>query len=146
MADGRISSDVGNELIAKAKEIIAMLKSKSGETEILTDRYGRATDLDQELVAESGLGAIYPNPFSESVVINYEVAADDPGIAKVLIRIYDMSGKMVGTLVNMNMQPGRYTVTWNGRDMNGEQAPHGTYIVHFKAGATEEVKEVVLVK
>ena len=44
------------------------------------------------------------------------------------------------------MQPGRYTVTWDGKNDNEEQAPDGTYIVHFRAGITEEVKEIVLVK
>jgi flagellar hook assembly protein FlgD len=46
----------------------------------------------------------------------------------------------------MTMQSGYYTVSWSGKDNNGEQASHGTYFIHFKAGVTEEVKEVVLVK
>ena len=99
MAGGKISRDQGNELIARAKAIIAMLKlTKSAETGLLLDDFDKFVN-EEDLVSESGLGLIYPNPFSESVVINYEVAADDPGAAKVLIRIFDMSGRLIGTLV-----------------------------------------------
>ncbi len=141
----QISTNQANALINAANAIIAQLKgTKSDEAAPASDYTEVITK--QDIVSESKLGIIYPNPFSESVVINYEVAADDPGIAKVLIRIYDISGRLIGTLVNMNMQFGRYTVSWDGKDINGEQAPHGTYIVHFKAGDKEEVKEVVLVK
>jgi hypothetical protein len=141
----QISTNQANALINAANAIIAQLKgTKSDEAAPAPDYTEEITK--QDIVSESKLGIIYPNPFSESVVINYEVGAIDPATGKVLIRIFDLNGRLVTTLVNMTMQSGYYTVSWSGKDNNGEQASHGTYFIHFKAGVTEEVKEVVLVK
>lgn len=146
IAGGKISRDQGDELIARAKAIIAMLKTtKSAETGLLPTDFDELAN-EKDLVLESGLGVIYPNPFSESVVINYEVAVCDPGSVKVLIRIFDINGRLIGTLVDLNMQPGCYTVLWDGKTNNGDQVPSGTYIIHFRAGVAEKVREIILIK
>jgi hypothetical protein len=146
MADGRISRDQGNELIARAKAIIAMLKgTKSAVTGLQLYDFEDFVN-EEEPVTESGLGVIYPNPFSESIIINYEVSTADPGTGKVLVRIFDLNGRPVTTIVNMIMQSGHYTVTWNGKNDKGEQVPGGAYIIHFRAGIAEEVREIILIK
>ncbi len=146
MAGGKISRDQGNELIARAEAIISMLKgTKSAETGLLPSDFDKLVN-KEELVSESGLGVIYPNPFSESVVINYGVAAGDPGTAKVLIRIFDMSGRLIRTLVDANMQPGCNTILWDGKNNNDVHVPDGTYIIHFRAGIAEDVREIILIK
>jgi hypothetical protein len=146
MAGGKISRDQGNELIIRAKAIIAMLKgTKSAATGLLLNDFDKFVN-EEEQVSESGLGVIYPNPFSESVVINYGVAAGDPGAVKVFIRIFDMSGRLIGTLVDANVQPGCYTVLWDGKNNNDVPVPEGTYIIHFRAGIAKDVREIILIK
>ena len=123
-----------------------MLKiTKSAETGLLLTDFDKFAN-EEEMVLESGLGVIYPNPFSESVVINYKVAAGDPGTAKVLIRVFDLSGRLIATVADLNMQPGYYTVQWDGKNNNDERVLDGTYIIHFRAGIAEDVKEIILIK
>jgi len=102
--------------------------------------------LQIDLIHESKLGVIYPNPFSETVTINYEIAESDQNHEKVLIRIYDLSGRLVGTLVNKTMQPGLYKVDWSGNYDQGGPAPYGTYFVIFRAGKIVEVREIMLLR
>jgi hypothetical protein len=61
----------------------------------------------------------YPNPFSGTNTIKYHVESN----AYVLINLYDISGRMIKTLVDMQKQPGDYTINWSGSDL-----PVGTYI------------------
>ena len=141
----QISTNQANALINAANAIIAQLRgTKSDEAAPASDYTEEITK--QDIVSESKLGIIYPNPFSESVVINYKIGGSDPVTGKVLIRIFDLNGRLVTTLVNMTMQSGHYTVTWSGKDDSGVQAPHGTYFVHFMTGITDEVREIMLIK
>jgi polyhydroxyalkanoate synthesis regulator phasin len=141
---GKIKKDQGQKLIDDVNAIIAKLKgAKSDETEFDISDAGLSHPVQ---ISESKLGVIYPNPFSESITINYEIAESKVSADKVLIRIYDISGRLVGTLVNKNMQSGRYSTLWSGRYDRGGPAPFGTYFVRFKAGNTEEVREIMLVR
>ncbi len=65
---------------------------------------------------------------------------------RVTINIYDISGKLVGNLVNRTQESGRYSATWSGNYDNGTHVPYGIYFIRFKAGKTEEVREIMLVK
>jgi hypothetical protein len=141
----QINADKGNALIAAANAIIAKLQgTKSDTTESSLTDVGQSNL--QDLISESKLGVIYPNPFGESVTINYEIAECTGPTEKVQISIYDISGRLVGTLVDKNVQSGRYSTLWSGRYDNGGPAPYGTYFVRFKAGNTEEVKQIMLVR
>jgi len=140
-----IPEEQGNAMIAVANAVIARLKSTKSEGEefYFTDI---ETQSDMNVTTETKLGVIYPNPFSESVTINYEVAESIRNHDKVLIRVYDISGRLVGTLVDKTMQPGRYTTIWSGRYDQGVPAPYGTYFVLFRAGKVREVREIMLIR
>jgi hypothetical protein len=56
----------------------------------------------------------YPNPFNPSTVITYTLPAAD----KVVLRVYDLLGHLVQTLVNENEPAGRYSVQFNGGDLS----------------------------
>ena len=55
----------------------------------------------------------FPNPFNDNNTVRYRVEAP----AEVRIEVYDEMGKLIKVLVNSNMQPGTYSVTWNGAGM-----------------------------
>ena len=101
---------------------------------------------DQDIVTQTKLGVIYPNPTKEAITIDYEIAADEMNEGRVTINIYDISGKLVGNLVNRTQESGRYSATWSGKYDNGTHVPYGIYFIRFKAGKTEEVREIMLVK
>jgi len=65
----------------------------------------------------------YPNPFNPVTAIEY--ALREP--AHALLRIYDVGGREVATLVDENQIEGRYRVSWDGRGRAGNAAASGVY-------------------
>jgi hypothetical protein len=85
----------------------------------------------------------HPNPFNPVTMITYDVAK----AGNVRIDIYDVSGRLVRTLVNNHRDPGRYHAEWNGRNANGGQVRTGVYFYLMKApGYTSPAKKMLLLK
>ncbi|MGE5795527.1 MAG: T9SS type A sorting domain-containing protein, partial [Ignavibacteria bacterium] len=87
--------------------------------------------------SEFKLSQNYPNPFNPSTKIRYEI----PMESKVLIKIYDVLGREVSTLINEFQKAGRYQVEWNAGNLAS-----GVYFYSIKAGDFTAVKKLVLVK
>lgn len=68
--------------------------------------------------------ANYPNPFSSSTEIRYEL----PDIAYVTLKIYDVVGNNVKTLVDGYQNAGAKSVLWDGKDANGTDLGSGSYM------------------
>ncbi|RMI25184.1 MAG: T9SS C-terminal target domain-containing protein, partial [Calditrichaeota bacterium] len=66
----------------------------------------------------------YPNPFNPTTTIPFEI----PVQGWVKLTIYDVLGRKIQTLVNENLNPGRYFVKWDGLTSNGEGVTSGVYI------------------
>jgi photosystem II stability/assembly factor-like uncharacterized protein len=75
------------------------------------------------LPSEFKLGQNYPNPFNPTTTIEY--ALPEPGHA--ILSIYDVTGREVTTLVDENQNPGRYRISWDGRDHTGHSVSSGVY-------------------
>lgn len=70
------------------------------------------------------LGENYPNPFNPATQIPFSIGQS----VLVQISIYDISGKLVRTLIDDHLSPGNYSVMWNGRDANGRLQSSGVFI------------------
>ncbi len=79
----------------------------------------------------------YPNPFNISTRMMYEVGAE----AWVRIKVYNILGKEVGTLVNERKVPGYYSV-----DFNGEGLASGVYICRMQVGSFVQSRKAILLK
>lgn len=79
----------------------------------------------------------YPNPFNPSTTINYSILED----GLVTIKVYDILGREVITLVNEEKQPGNYEVKFNGDNLSS-----GIYLYKMTANDFVEVKKFVLTK
>ena len=88
------------------------------------------------------LYAPYPNPFNPFTVIRYNL----PEQANVNISIYDMTGRLVNSLVNGTQSAGLRTIQWNARDSKGLTAPAGVYLYKIEAGNFMDVKKMILLK
>jgi hypothetical protein len=92
------------------------------------------------------LGGAFPNPFNPSTAIEYGVAADGP----LSIRVYDISGRLVRTLVDGPVDPGEYAAVWDGLTDSGEQAASGVYFARMEAtgplGSFSAARKLVLLK
>ena len=72
----------------------------------------------------------YPNPFNPSTIISYAL----PKSSLVTVKIYNVLGQEVKTLVNSESQAGNYTVQWNGDNNFGHSVASGVYIYRVTAG------------
>jgi hypothetical protein len=84
-----------------------------------------------------------PNPFNPSATIAYEV----PQQARVTFAVYNLLGQEVVTLVNEVKAPGRYTVTWTGRNTGGLAVASGVYLYRLTSGSGyTETRRMTLLK
>ena len=60
--------------------------------------------------------------------------------------IYDLRGRVVRTLIDSELDPGRHQVSWNGRDDSGRLAPSGFYLYTLKAGETRITRKMLISK
>ncbi|WP_448522310.1 T9SS type A sorting domain-containing protein [Schleiferia thermophila] len=79
----------------------------------------------------------YPNPFNPATSIQYQVSS----ISTVSLKVYDILGREVATLVNEEQQPGYYEVQFNGSSLAS-----GLYIYRLQAGSFVSVKKMMMVK
>ncbi len=80
-----------------------------------------------------------PNPFSTSTTIKYELTER----SHVRVRVYDMSGRLVTTLVDDIASGGTQQVVWNGKDESGEAVSTGYYFYTLDAQPMESGKQMV---
>ncbi len=84
----------------------------------------------------------YPNPAQPATLIGYEV----PYTCFVRLRIYDVSGRLVGTLVSGEKGEGSYTVPWDGTDARGAAVAPGIYFYRLEAGAFNTARKLILLR
>ncbi len=84
----------------------------------------------------------HPNPFNPMTVIGYSLA----GETGVKLKIYDISGRLVRTLLDRTDRAGSHAVTWDGRDDRGLPVGSGIYIYTLEAGNTKQSRKMVLLK
>lgn len=84
----------------------------------------------------------YPNPFNPSTAIAYDLAKN----ASVTLKIYDLSGREVKTLVQGFQGAGTYTVNWNGTNDAGAKVASGIYLYRLQAGEFVQTRKMVLLK
>lgn len=85
----------------------------------------------------------YPNPFNPATTLRYYL----PVASRITIRVYDVLGQEVRTLVNNEERPsGEWTVTWDGRDSRGVPSVSGTYFTTMTFGNYSKTVKMMLVK
>ena len=97
----------------------------------------KTSSITESLPVKFKLHQNYPNPFNPVSTIKFDI----PKVSKVLIRIYDLLGREVRTLVNEVKQPGFYEAVFDGR-----KHASGLYIYRIEAGQFVDVKKMVLIK
>ncbi len=88
------------------------------------------------------LGQNYPNPFNPTTTIRYSLA--NP--VKVELKIYNILGELVRTLVNKEQPAGRHEASWDGKDESSRNLPSGIYLYQIKAGDFTKKMKMLLVK
>ena len=99
--------------------------------------YSPVIEVEAGLPRTFELGQNYPNPFNPSTVISYQL----PVASEVSLKVYDMLGREVATLVSGRQEAGRYSVSFNAASLSS-----GVYFYRLQAGAFVETKKMMLVK
>ncbi|PKL89178.1 MAG: hypothetical protein CVV23_06290, partial [Ignavibacteriae bacterium HGW-Ignavibacteriae-2] len=84
----------------------------------------------------------YPNPFNPTTTIQYSI----PEAGFVSLKIFNILGQEVTTLLNREMNPGIYNITWYGVDDAGANVATGTYIYRLVSGSNVVSKKMILLK
>ena len=103
------------------------------------------TDVPRQFTLEQN----YPNPFNPSTTIKFSLPSAGSNQAKgrvgvgsyVSLKVYDLLGREVATLVNEMKEPGSYEITW---DASGVAS--GVYLYRLKAGTFTETKKLILMR
>ncbi len=83
-----------------------------------------------------------PNPFNPSTTIAFTVPRD----AEVSLRVFDVRGRLVRTLVDGVRPAGQHTVDWDGRDDRGAGAASGVYLYQLQVGDETRHRRMLMVK
>jgi hypothetical protein len=85
---------------------------------------------------------VYPNPAKILTAIRYSLPAE----SKVSLQLYDISGRLIKTLVNESKQTGIYSVIWNGADDNNRKVGEGVYFCILKTNEKSLQQKILMVK
>ena len=92
------------------------------------------------------LGQNYPNPFNPTTTIHYAHTNEGRIPNHVTLKLYNVLGQEVRTLVNEDKEPGSFAVSWDGRDNSGRQVGSGIYFYRLQAGDFLRTKKMILLR
>ncbi len=99
--------------------------------------YSPVIEVEAGLPRTFELGQNYPNPFNPTTVISYQL----PVASEVSLKVYDVLGREVATLVNARQEAGRYSVPFNAASFAS-----GVYFYRLQAGQFVQTRKMMLVK
>lgn len=94
------------------------------------------------LTLTPAVGQNYPNPFAPATTIGFRL----PERADVKLRIYDLSGRLVRTLVDGAVNSGEHLITWDGNDNGGDEVGSGVYFYRFEKDTLVETRKMILAR
>ena len=96
------------------------------------------SELSQNLIPkEYGLSQNYPNPFNPSTNISFSL----PSRSFVLLKVFDVLGREITTIVSEELSAGNYSRQWNASNL-----PSGVYFYRLQAGEFVQTKKLMILK
>jgi hypothetical protein len=104
---------------------------------------GATTNVETSTSAtDFALSANSPNPFSARTTISFTLETPE----HVTLRVYDVLGRSVATLVDARLEAGTHEAVWNGRRNDGSSVASGVYFYRIEAGAFRAARQMTVVK
>jgi hypothetical protein len=91
----------------------------------------------------------YPNPFNPATLISFNVYGSQFMVHKPIpttLKIYNVLGQLVRTLVDREMMPGEYQISWDGKDNSGKEVVSGIYFYQLKVKELTTTRKMVLLR
>ncbi len=127
---GSASNSLGRGLRRTLATLLAFCNSNSGGITVIPT-------LNSTVAKNYTLSQNYPNPFNPSTIISFAI----PQNGFVSLKIYDLAGKEMTTLLSRNMTTGNYSVEFNAAALSS-----GVYFYRLESGNFVETKKMMLVK
>ncbi len=138
--------DGDNDLVVACHGGFSFYNERGGLSILLNKLYDQtAADDETDLSAipiNYNLSQNYPNPFNPATTIEYSLTSR----GMVSMKVYNILGRYVKTLVDAEAPAGSYTVQWDGTDNNGHAVATGIYFYLMRAGDFVECKKMLLLK
>ncbi|QQS38341.1 MAG: T9SS type A sorting domain-containing protein [Ignavibacteriales bacterium] len=118
------------------------------QSEMISYNQLTVTEVDDVIDVPSGfiLEQNYPNPFNPNTKIRYTVASNVTGqMSKVVLKVYNLLGNEVATLVDEFKSAGSYEVEFQSA-VNSQQLASGVYFYKLQAGSFVETRKMVFMK
>ncbi len=104
---------------------------------------GVAPDPESEDIPAPALALTnYPNPFNPETTISFALPQDE----QTAIKVYNLRGQLVKTLVNDRMEAGEHEVVWSGRDDSGKNVSSGVYFLRMQTSGKTISRKLMLIK
>ena len=99
-------------------------------------------DSNPLIPTDYSLSQNYPNPFNPSTTISFSLPSDN----HTILNIYDISGKLINTLLDKNMKSGYHNVSWDGKDLYGQEVSTGAYVYTLSTNDMSLSGKMILLK
>jgi len=100
------------------------------------------SQIEDDTPALPGRLTNYPNPFNPSTSIAFETS----GPGRVSLRIYDIKGRLVRTLLDSELSAGEHITTWDGNDGQGRSCGSGVYFLRLDNDTGSRLRKMLLLK
>ena len=85
----------------------------------------------------------YPNPCTHNTTISYAI----PKSGNVSLKVYNIKGQLVKTIVDAHKEEGYYTATWDGKDENGKPVSSGIYFYKLETDNSQsQIRKMLLIR
>jgi len=101
-------------------------------------------DRDVSLPGRFALNQNHPNPFNPSTTISFSLPG--PGPARTTLRIFNVLGQTVRTLLDGALEPGAHALLWDGHDEAGQPVSSGIYFYTLQSGHLNRSRKMVLLR
>ncbi len=151
-ARGEMTIDISRYLKPEANKMTIAFAGPEGSRAdlIISDMAIKArVDLVLELAPvpqQFALGPNLPNPFRRGTTIQFEVPSFAANAPRVELKVYNMLGQLVRTLVEAQLPAGSHRVAWDGRDQAGRAMAAGLYVYSLTANGTRMNKKMALIR
>ncbi len=141
---GYYTGDIlGRDILAASGDHIFLGSNLEGFCIIKNEYTVTSVSSNQEKHADSYiLHDNYPNPFNPVTNIRFEI----PAAGKVSVKIYNIRGQLIKSLISGQYPAGEHTVKWDGINDRGQRVSSGIYIYRLQTGNQTKMKKMLLIK
>ncbi|MCF7911108.1 MAG: T9SS type A sorting domain-containing protein [Candidatus Cloacimonetes bacterium] len=97
----------------------------------------------QQIPASNLLSQNYPNPFNPQTSIPFSISQP---AANVTLKVYNMKGQAIRTLLNAPSEAGNYSLNWDGKDDKGKDVASGIYFSNLSVDGERQTRKMVMIK